>query len=355
MQSFADKINEVINVIKQSELRRKALASKLLHLPNNLQARDALEDSLFLPVKKLELNGKIAGIDSGFVNASLVSAEIVLIRAVATIFKYKNSMLERAYYFPETISMPEPIINSKALQNEDISTNKSLQRLLKEVTLASETIERFKPDVCFLDGSIIPQHADKPRKNSVIKPLYKEVIDAFESLYKKAEDNKCLLLACVEDSRGTRFQEILGLDNNGDGLCNDAILLSYVLKEGQRSFAFHYSKNPEEHPVLKDFKKQYAKKIFAFYLRASDYDLPLRIELLSGSSGCDNALAEIEKAASITYSLSSGHREYSYPAVLVEADLRARLTPEEINAVMDKIYCKLQMHSKFLRRNRRPF
>lgn len=352
--SFFATIDLAVNLIKDHEECRKALASKMLSRAENLKSPDALDDVLFVPVEKPELNETVAGIDSGFANVSMLSIEIVLVRAVAAIFKYKKNMLEHAYYLPEIIQMPEPIINSRILQNEDIMPNKSLQRLLKEITLASETIERFKPDFCFLDGSIIPQRADKPRKNSSVRPLYKEVVNAFESLYKKADENNCMLVACVEDSRGTRLQEILGFSES-ESLCNDAFLLSYVLKEGQRSFAFPYSKNPEEHPVLKDFQKKYAERLYAFYLRASNYDLPLRVEFLASTNNHSKIKEELERISAVCYALSSGHREYSYPSVLIEADIHARLRPEEINIVMDKIYCKLQAHAKLLRRNRRPF
>lgn len=356
MQVFTNSIDKAVELIKGCEERRKKLASKLAGLAKNFESKEAVEKSLILPVEKATLNETIAGIDSGFVSKSLLSIEIVLVRAIAAIFRYKNSRLEKACYWPETISFPEPIITARALQKEDIGTHKSLQRLLKEIGLATEVIERFKPDFCFLDGSIIPQHADKPRNNSRIKPLYKDVIKAFEKLYNVAEKNACFLVACVEDSRGARLQEILELSSEERDISYDVILLNYLLKEGQRSFAFPYAKSAREHPVLKDFNKGYANKLYAFYLRASDYDMPLRVEFLSNASDKAELEKEINRIASVTYALSSGHREYSYPAVLLEADMHAKLKQEEINAVMDKIYCKLQSNfNTLLRRNRRPF
>ena len=355
MQEFTSKINEAVNLINDCEAKRKKLAAKLTDIAKDSECKDSVEKSLILPVKKATLNETIAGIDSGFVSVSMLSIEIVLVRAIAAIFSYKNSMLENASYWPETVSFPEPIITTKALQKEDIGTNKSLQRLLKEINLATETIERYKPSLCFLDGSIIPQHADKPRNGSSIKPLYKDTVHAFERLYRTAEKNSCTLVACVEDSRGTRLQEMFSVGNTKD-VSYDVILLNYILKEGQRSFAFPYAKNPKEHPVLNDFSEAYANRLYAFYLRASDYDLPLRIEFLSNSKNKSELAYEINRVAEIVYTLSSGHREYSYPAVLMEADLHAKLKQEEINAVMDKIYCKLQLHfNTLLRRNRRPF
>ena len=61
----------------------------------------------------------------------------------------------------------------------------------------------------FIDGSIVPQYQDKPRKESQINDDYKSVIELFEELYKTAEENNCVLVSTVEDSRGSRFKQIL--------------------------------------------------------------------------------------------------------------------------------------------------
>ena len=309
MQAFTNSIDKAVELIKGCEERRKKLASKLAELAKSFESKEVVEKSLVLPVEKATLNETIAGIDSGFVSTSLLSIEIVLVRAIAAIFEYKNSRLERARYWPETISFPEPIITARALQKEDISTNKSLQRLLKEIGLATDVIERFKPDFCFLDGSIVPQHADKPRNNSCIKPLYKDVIRAFEKLYRTAEKNACALVACVEDSRGTRMQEILEIGSAEKDIGYDVILLNYLLKEGQRSFAFPYAKSAREHPVLNDFSKDYANKLYAFYLRASNYDMPLRVEFLSNASDRAELKKEIDRIASCLLYTSPSPRD----------------------------------------------
>ena len=56
----------------------------------------------------------------------------------------------------------------------------------------------------------------------------------------------------------------------------------------------------------------------------------------------------------MVYALSSLHKEYSYPSVLIEADLRAGLNETDISVVYDKLIDKLGPKIK-MRRNSRPF
>lgn len=351
----SDFINRVAESIKLAEEKRKRLIEKIKPFS---KTKVNSEEKMIDAVKRIELNERIAGIDSGFVGKNFLSLDMVLIRAKAVVFDYEKGKLVNAEYFPDYYSFPEPIISNRALQKEDISTNKSLQRLAREIELAEEVIARFSPQYCFLDGSIIPQHADKPRNNSKMQPFYKEVIKKFESLFERAIEKNCTLIGCVEDSRGTRFkgivEKMLGKKEfNGLNECFDAVLLDALLKEGERSFAFPYAENVKEHPVLKDFSKKFAEMVHAFYLKPSTLDRPLRTEFLLQES--ENK-KEIDRIASIVLAQSCLHREYSYPAVLIEADLRARLKPEEIKIICDKIFDRIGGSTRVeLRRGKRPF
>ena len=275
-------IEEAARLIKEGSEKRKALAEKIVRSLKDASLGESKE-GLVIPVESIKLNSTIAGIDSGFMSESMLNVEIVFVRAIAAIFSYENGKLSKASYWPELAPYPEAIITTRAMQNEDVSTHRSLQRLLKEVKLAIDVIERFKPNYCLLDGSIIPQHADKPRNNSKVKPLYRDVIGAFENLFEISHKNNCTLVACVEDSRGTRLKEILSEHANElkEMECYDISLLNYILSKGERTFAFSYAKDINEHPILKDFDKKFSSSIYAFYLRASNYDVPLRVEFLS--------------------------------------------------------------------------
>ncbi len=367
---FASVIEDAVKAITGNEQQRERIAKSLFALRkkdfSGFHSRELLEKQFIFQVPKIELNARIAGIDSGFIGKPLHSIDIVLVRAVGTVFSFKKSVVDKAEYYPNFFSFPTPHIANLALDNNEFECSKSLLRLREEIGTAKKVIEKYSPDYCLLDGSIIPQYADKPRSNSPLVNNYYNIISEFQSLYETAEKNNCQLIACVEDSRGSRFNSILQetvlakeklcdakqLDN-----CFDSVLLDHLLQKGERSFAFSYTKKISEHPILNEFEKKWAESVFAFYLKPSGFDRPLRVEFLHSRGENSQALTEhANNVAGIVFALSSLHREYAFPSVLIEADLRAGLKPEEVDLVFNKIRDKLgKKLSMQLRRNSRPF
>ncbi|MFA4855856.1 MAG: DNA double-strand break repair nuclease NurA [archaeon] len=358
-------ISEAVASISELDSKRRLLGEKLLPL-NNLNllesgSEDFLEERLIMPVEKAELNCKIAGADSGFVDKDLFALDLVLIRAIGAVFSYNAGRLGGAEYFPHFYSFPEPHLSQAGLEADEFQCSKSIQRLIKEVGIARSLIEKFSPAFCFLDGSIVPQYADKPRKDSAVKSAYHEMLEEFQSLYSVAEESNCELVGCVEDSRGSRFGQILqqnllashkNLSAQLNG-CYDAIILDYLLKPGERSMAFSYTASTKEHPILMDFDEKWSKSVRAFYLKPVAFDRPLRVEFLHHNH--EGISAHASKIASIVFAQSCMHREYAFPNILVEADLHARLKQQEIEIVYDKILNKLGKGIKLrLRRDNRP-
>ncbi len=357
-------INEAVNSIRSTDSsRRQAIESITPLAKKQIKAdgKELLEQKLVFPVEKAELNETIAGVDSGFVGKDMLALDLVLVRCVGVLFSYKWGKLENAQYFPSFYSFPEPSLTNRSLEADEFQVSKSLQRLLREVKMARGIIEKHSPSYCFLDGSIVPQYADKPRSDSNILDFYRNLIEEFQSLYETAAEKRCELVACVEDSRGSRFRTILqekvlenGLNPKALDDCYDTILLDYLLKIGERSMAFSYSGvSGKPHPILSDFGGKWSKSIHAFYLKPCEFDRPLRIEFLHNTGDLSK---HVDKIASLTYALSCLHREYAYPSVLIEADLHARLKPDEINLVYEKILDKLGKNIRIkMRRDYRPF
>lgn len=365
--SSLSKITEQISLIKEAEQKKASLMLSLKDYKfkhfneylKNFELKGIKESQLAFKVKKACLNERIAGIDSGFIGKNLYSFDLILIRAVSVIFDFKENILSKATYYPNYYSLPEIHLSNNALLTDEFNYSQSIKRLLEELKTAIHTIKEFKPKYCFLDGSIIPQYAEKPRSDSKLSTAYHDLINKFQELYSIAEENSCTLIACVEDSRGSRFNEILieGFSSSFplvESLQDsfDITSLDYLLNEGERTFAFPYTKNLKEHAILKDFSKEFAEKIHAFYLKPVKWDKPLRIEFLAEN----NLTQKANEIASIVFALSSMHKEYAYPSILIEADLRARLKPEEINLVYDKLVDKLGKNYRLLlRRELRPF
>ncbi len=363
---FFDVINDAVQAIEGNEKKKLLLVQQLGFLRKKKFAPlspSVLEENFVFPVQQKKLDCSIAGVDSGFVGKSLHSVDIVFIRAVGVVFHYKGGVFAKADYFPNFFSFPAPFLTNLALDADELNCSKSLLRLREEISTAKKIIEKFSPNYCFLDGSIVPQYADKPRSDSKAFSEYKGIIKEFQSLFETAQKNNCTLVACVEDSRGSRFKSIIqeellpafGVQASAqfDNYLDSSLLDSILLK-GERCFAFPYTKKIAEHPILNEFEERWSKSVFAFYLKPSEFDRPLRVEFL-----CERAPALTKTAdeiASVVFALSSLHREYAFPSILIEADLRAGLKPEEIDLVFNKIRDKLSKKlSMQLRRNSRPF
>ncbi len=355
---FDNFLDSVFATVSQKHSFHESITKELLPIKSVLSQNGT--EKIVVSVNKRVFSGIIAGVDSGFVSKRLSFIDIVLIRVAGAIFNYENNILGKAEYYPNAFSLPEPILLKAALEKDEEQQSVSLERLKKEVCNSIEIIEKFKPKYLFIDGSIVPQYQDKPRSDSVINNDYNSVVVLFQKMYSLAEKNSCTLISCVEDSRGTRFIQLLrekilskGENQKSEKLKGsiDAAFLDYFLLPKERTFCFPYTSSTITHPILKDYEKRWAENIFVFYLKVSEFDKPLRVEFISGAGNLHEKADEI---ASIVFSLSSLHKEYSYPSVLIEADLRARLNEDDISIVYDKLIDKLGPKMR-LRRNSRPF
>jgi len=357
-------IDDAVKYIHTSEEHKRSISSKLFPLKNpekKFSCRGVPESNLVFPVSDWLPVGLIGGVDSGFVAKRLSSVDLVLIRAVGVVFDYADGKVIGSHYYPSYFQFPEPHLSNSALEEDEAQQSKSLMRLKEEVKASKKIIETHSPKYCFIDGSIIPQYQDKPRNDSALSDNYIDIIKEFESFYAVAEKHNTTLIATVEDSRGSRFRQILQeeiLYNNMlvdpkklDGFF-DSSFLEYFLNFKERSAAFTYTKNIKQHPVLQDFSKDWSENIYGFYLKPSIFDKPLRVEFICK----ENVGKKADEIASVVFALSSLHREYAYPSILIEADMRAKLRPDEIEIIYNKIMDKLGASVKLkMRRDNRPF
>ena len=358
-------INEAVSYINSSETVKKDAASALLNLRNEnlstIGSKELHEEKLLYNVQKAPLDFSVGGVDSGFVDKKLPSLDLVLVRSVGVLFVYEKNLIKDAKYLPGFYQFPLPHLTNHSLELDEFNCSKSLIRLKEEVNSAKQLIRSYKPKYLFLDGSIIPQYQDKPRQDSSINDLYHSIIKEFQELYEEAEKNNVVLIGCVEDSRGSRFRSILQeevlpnkkvIASEKLDFMFDSGLLDHLLAVGERTFTFSYTKNISQHPILNDFDKKWSESIYSFYLKPTHYDRPLRVEFIKSGKLSE----QVDEIASVVYALSCLHREYAYPSILIEADLRARLKPEEIDIVYNKILDKIGKNIRMkLRRDSRPF
>ncbi|MBI4043924.1 MAG: DNA double-strand break repair nuclease NurA [Candidatus Diapherotrites archaeon] len=358
-------IAHAVERLKDSDARLRELSMHVGKVSRTglraLNSPFVLEDALIQAVPSVSFTGKVAGVDSGFLDRALYVLDILLVKSVGVVFEYQGNRLVKSVYYPRFFQFPKPEVSAEGLERDEVHCSVSLTRLREEVRVAREIIERHSPQFLFLDGSLVPQFMDKPGKDSKVKVFYHEVLNDFQLLFQTAFDHECTLVGAVEDSRGNRFRALMeetifpGLGVHADlGSCKDASLLEYVLSPGERTLAFSYAQDVSKHPVLADMNEKWARALHALYVKPSAYDRPLRVEFLCHDLTQMPACAG--EVAGIALNQSSLHKEYAFPAVLIEADLRARLKPEEVDWVFERIMQKLGRKNFWLqRRDKRPF
>jgi len=337
-------ILEIAEHLKKVDTSRKKVCGALREIKG-----------LALPVKKAELNGlKICGVDGGFLKKEYHGINLILRRAVAVCFSYSNGKLEKVDYLPDRNPSPEPLLIGAEINEVDFSCLANLRRVEMEIKTAISAVKEFNPDMLVMDGSIVVYPANIPEKSSSAYPLYKEVVELYKELYEMCKDR--LLVGAIEDSKGKRYCNLLAEQKPElkDSPClknaTDTLMLYYLLNKGERTQHFSYSS--ADIPVLKDIG-DWGKQIYAMYIKAVEFDRPLRIDFLSNKNVGETA----ERVAQIIQAISCQNRSYSYPSVLIEADARAKLKEREISLFKSAISEKLGHNPSLfeLRRELRPF
>jgi hypothetical protein len=337
--------------IAASESERKELAKRLRFNSGKMEYAETLEKELFYPVKKAEIDCSVAAVDGGIAGEELHGFDFLLMRSVGVVFEYEKSKVVRHKYFPSALPKMEYDVRS-GLDSHDVMWHKSLFRLRGELSCASSLIEAHSPAYMLMDGSIAPLLSDKPAEESEIRPLYDEVVGEYRKLYETAWKKNCALLGVIKDSRSKRFIEIVekhSQNEQGFAHTTDTNFLFFMLEAGERTCTFSYASAPQKHQILKDLG-QWSEKILSFYVKPVKDDRPLRVEFLSGQKTFD-------EVASFVHSLSCLHKAYAYPAILIEADLRAALAGDEFERAYGSLFSRLGTGSSMmrLRRNIRPF
>jgi len=346
-----ERIAEIAGNIARLEEKRRKAAGELRARDEEIFP-DALERKLVREVKPIDVNASVVAVDGGLLAQEFHGLDLVITRAVAVLFEYKNSKRVSHKYHPSALAEPE-VDALEYLETHEFMWYKSLVRLKKELSVSREALEKFKPDFLFMDGSVVPQISDKPAEDSEVRGLYEQVIGEYKRFYKSADLNNCTIVGVIKDSRGRRFIDImkkyLGSEGETLGKTHDTGFLDFLLKEGERTFTFRYSGSQKEHQVLKDLN-DWSNRINAFYLKAVEGDRPLRVEFIEGKKSFD-------EIASLVFTLSRINKNYAYPAILIEADMRAALDQNELDRVYGELVAKTGLRSSVmkLRRDSRPF
>lgn len=368
MKDFIEITDNLAKIISEMETQRKNVGN-FLRDTNSLTelelTDDILENKLIVQIPESnQENLKVAGVDGGLLKKSFHGIDLMLLKAVGVIFSYNWDKLTNTEYYPSAIPSPEPRTIMDPFSDLEFEINSNIERQIKEVITATETIEKFEPDMLFMHGSVIPHYTFVPEKGSLLGENYRRMILAYVDLFEAVRLRKTVLAGVIEDSRGTRFCEILNsilLTHFSASMppemkivltrTKDSNLLSYTLKKGERSFVFPYSSKSSQHPILKEFK-QAGSMIYTFYLKTAEYDRPIRIDFLGDKGVVDKA----DFISSVLLKMT-GHSNYGIPSILIEADQRAKLEENELEMFYQDIMNKTGNISSLFeqRRNQRPF
>ena len=353
LDDFEDVAREIASL---SQARKDAAAVLLAGgVPESLRF-DFLEAGISLPVPSAPFSGRVLAVDGGIVAEEFHSVDLFCWRACAAVFDYSGGRLSKCSYYPSPL--PKTRFQARhSLQSHEFNWAKSLLRLESEITCAAEACRKHEPQVVLLDGSIVPQVGDKPSRDSQAFALYERALDSFACLFEECEARGVVLAGVIKDSRGRHFLDLLLAHcpqlapfAGALGSSSDSAFLSSLLQVGRRTPAFKYASNASETSVLKDLG-EWGHSVASFYLRPAEFDRPLRVDFLSRASSSP------ERVAGVVGFLSGINRSYGYPAVLIEADLRAAMRPEELDHFHARLQAKLGFSAEFLalRRNSRPF
>ncbi len=365
---FEDALASITERIREQQGRRQKVAEALVGLRGvTLEGVEGIiEPSL---VKTVEMDPlpelTVAGVDGGLLEQQLHGLDLILVRALAAIFHYRNAELERAEYLPSEVPPPKLIDVAEPLDAKEFELLTGMERQLAELEVAADAVQESGAGLLLLDGSVVPQYVDRFPHSTLLLERYQKLIEAYTGLYRLCAESGALLAGAVKDSRGGRFVDILrhgvlpvfgdlGLEQKDLAILErsrDTALLDHLLGVGERTPAFTYAEKPASY-VLRDLGV-WATKVHAFYVKTVPFDRPLRVEFVD----CEGEVTKTTgRIASLVYALSSHHDAFGLPSVLIEADVCARLAEEDLCIVRDSIADRLGSSSLLgLRRHRRPF
>ena len=213
MKGFLEMTDEIAKRISETESQRSKIGKFLRDVDSatNLSlGSEIFEEKIFQKINPVALDGlRVGGVDGGLVKQSLHGIDLILTRAVGVLFEFKGDKLSDAKYYPQSIPSPIPNIVVDPFSNLEFEVNSNIERMITEATTAAEFVEKFKPEILFMHGSIVPHYTDKPSKTSLLFPSYQRMIEAYTHLFSVCKDSKTILAGVIEDSRGTRFCEIV--------------------------------------------------------------------------------------------------------------------------------------------------
>lgn len=340
-------MKDIVEKLKSRQIQRSEAVKDILK--NSIESEQFLEGSFLRDVRPEELNFSVAGVDSSIIGQEFMTADLVMVRAIATIMRYEGNSKKSSSYSP-SIS-PEPKFRiSEGLDAHEVNWHKSLVRLQEEYGLAYSIAEGGLADFILMDGSIIPLALDRPSEDSQLYEDYLVLVKTVAGLFRLCMEKGILIAGMAKDSRGKRILELFRSlhPEKAGAFGNDVSLLYELMPACTRTSIVGYE-NPDsarqgKNLILRDIEKAgFSGTVNVYYQRVSMQDKPIRIEIIN---------SDPDSVAGKIHSLCSISRRYTYPAVLIDADLRAKVEPRDLDRLIRVLTLELLQG---MRRRNRPF
>ena len=286
--------------------------------------------------KNKKLNLRVGAVDASIISQEFHSFDLIITKTVGSIFTYENGKLMNNKYVPSALPKEKiNIIGSTDLM--ELNQIKTIIRLKEEISLAIELGNMC--DLLLIDGSLVPLPGDKPT-SEMLKKKYEELIEKYLELFSKHKEK---IVGVIKDSRSKRFIEHYNEKFNFEIETNitDSSLLDIVLEKNEITKEISYAKEAKTNQILKDLIP-YSEEIKVAYIKAGKYDRPIRVEYFT------NRNEEL-------MSLCGINDKYTYPAILIDVDLRALMDVRDVERILKEIELSPYVDNKLLRRNMRPF
>ncbi|MHA2297578.1 MAG: DNA double-strand break repair nuclease NurA [Candidatus Hodarchaeales archaeon] len=322
------------------------------------------ETLLFQKVEPGPLNGiSVAGVDGGLVTTSLVSLDLIMIRAIGVIFHYGNNVIKQIDYVPSKHPGVEFYPSDSPYGYSEFETFSGYQRVIKELEVANKVLKsKEHVDILYMDGTL---NIGKTRPG--MEKFLARIQLLVEELLESARKRGSTVAWCAKDSRSTYFLEFLGelipkVARHIPEILNldyrsilkstrDQHFMSIFLPVNSRSFLLKRTIGVNE------MMHEIDREMYSFYIKPAAYDVPFRIDYSMPRDVPGNYIINTaDKIASITLPLSRIYEGYSVPVPIIEADARARINQKEFQALVSSIRKRIfTMDTLALKRERSPF
>lgn len=378
---FSYVIPEFARDIIDLEAKKTNLIQAFLHMKNYLEqdsnlkrffaADEVLDSKLISPVKLKKLKDfNVAAVDGSFVRKSYSNFEFSLFRAISVIYSFSNTGLDIDYY-PEDSGIQNYQL-SRILNNttDQIATSQvSIDRAFMEINLVNDLITKYKKNIkmIILDGSILTEPLNllsNSPQNKELMVKYSNLLKEYKKLYNLCDIRKIDLIGVVKDTRSSTFRKLLSrripqiLSKMGESTLinidyrkllqyfSDLDLFHRLLEVGDRSCVFSISSSgnswiPRQLELLNSelnrknhFLNDY--KFFACYMKPVAFDFPIRIEFHQNKNNINpkHLLSKVQRICEHLYPLCSKFDDFAVPIPQIEAHLRAKLTINDLNMVI---------------------